>query len=359
MKNQEIVKGLKLIAEGFTALSQAFEDVVINVDLAKGTDKTVQTVVDTKTDEIVSQKDVTPEPKQEPKKGVEKKVEEQPKAEGLTRESLNALSYNEIKALAKENGVKAVGSKAVIIDNILATVGEVQEKALDEKVAEKEPEEIEEETTELEEDIEMIDETEEDEEEVAEEEEHSTLYDTVAKDLEDYTDEELADILSDVGLSPKGKRQALLAKIVQAIEEGVLEWEEESASEETEEVAEVIEDTEKVEEEEYDFVTEARKSACMKLEKEIRADFKAKKITNKEIVKFLKNFDEEFVSGGVESDLEDYIYVKFNLVDEDGELHELSDPYYIGETVCCCGQELSELEEDEFVCEICGESYTL
>ena len=45
-------------------------------------------------------------------------------------------------------------------------------------------------------------------------EEETTLYDQIVTDLEGYSDEELADILSSVGVSPKGKRQALLAKIV-------------------------------------------------------------------------------------------------------------------------------------------------
>lgn len=362
MNNQEISRGFKLLAEGFTVLSQAFSDkVVTGVDLATGEDKTVTTVVNTKTNEIIKEEVV--EPKKEAKKVVDTPKEEEttPKST-ITKEGLNALSYNEIKALAKEKGVKAVGSKASIIDNILEVLG----GTVQEEVAEDTTEQVKEieETSDVEETIEdeeVIEDEEDIEEEVEEENlEEDNLYESVVKDLEDYTDEELADILSDAGLSPKGKRQALLSKIVQAIEDGLIEWADEE-SEETEEVAEdeieEVEDT--TEEEEYDFVTEARKSACMELEKSIRKDFKAKKLSHKEIIKFLKNIDEEFVSGGVESDLEDYIYVQFNLVDEDGELHEMSDPYYIGETICCCGQQLSELEEDEFVCEICGESYTM
>ena len=363
MNNQEIARGLKLLADGFTVLSQAFsEKVVTGVDVANGTDKTVQTVVNTKTNEVVSQKEVKPEtPKKEevaPKEDTTSKAET-----GYTKESLNALSYNEIKAIAKENGVKAVGSKVAIIESILATVGEVQEEALDEAVKDTVVEDV---ADDIEDEIEEIEdeETENEDEEVEEENiDHKNLYESVVKDLEDYTDEELADILAEVGLSPKGKRQALLSKIVQAIEDGVLAWdEEESADEEysgEEQERALLEKEDDTTEEEYDFVTEARKSACMDLEKSIRKDFKTKKLSHKDIIKFLKGIDEEFVSGGAESDLEDYIYVQFNLVDEDGELHEMSDPYYIGESVCCCGQELSELEADEFVCEICGESYTM
>lgn len=360
MNNQEISRGLKLLAEGFTVLSQAFSEKVVTitgVDLAKGEDRVVETVVNTKTNEVVSQKEVK---KEEPKKEfAPTKKEESPKEEGiLTREDLNALSYNEVKALAKEKGVKAVGSKSTIIDNILAVTGEVEDE-------QPEPQD------EVIENEDVADETEDEvaDEEVEEEDlNESNLYETVAKDLEDYSDEELADILSDVGLSPKGKRQALVAKIVQAIEDGLIEWSDEE-SEESEESADEEVKKEETKKEintdyvddngEYDFVTEARKSACMELEKSIRKDFKAKKLSHKDIIKFLKGIDEEFVSGGAESDLEDYIYIQFNLVDEDGTLHEMSDPYYIGESVCCCGQELSQLEEDEFVCEICGESYTM
>ena len=349
MNNQEISRGLKLLAEGFTVLSQAFsEKVVTGVDLAKGEDRVVETVVNTKTNEIVSQKEV--------KKDVAPTKTEEPKEEGiLTREDLNALSYNEVKALAKEKGVKAVGSKSTIIDNILAVTGEVEDE-------QPEPQD------EVIENEDVADETEDEvaDENVEEEDlNESNLYETVAKDLEDYSDEELADILSDVGLSPKGKRQALIAKIVQAIEDGLIEWSDGESEESADEEEAVEETTKEINTDyvddngEYDFVTEARKTACMDLEKSIRNDFKAKKLSHKDIIKFLKGIDEEFVSGGAESDLEDYIYIQFNLVDEDGTLHEMSDPYYIGESVCCCGQELSQLEEDEFVCEICGESYTM
>lgn len=343
-RNQEIAKGLMTISEGFKMLSEAFllDQETETTSVSK--DKVVD-IVDKVTKEATKKVE---KPVEEPKK-VEKKEEAKEAKETnpkLDRDYLELLSYNEVKAIAKEVGVKAVGSKASIIDNILATQEPTQEVEEEVKagieVAEDEP------------DVDL----EEDDEEV--EEGEPSLYDEVVALVEDYTDEELADVLSSIGVSPKGKRQALLAKIVQAVEDGKLDLsddEEENEEDITEALTEDPQvDVEDVEEGEYDFVTEARRKACEELEKDLRKQFKTKKLTHKEIIKYLKEMFEDFVSNGAEEDLDLYIQSQFDLVDEDGELHDLSDPYYIGESAYCCGAPLSEVD-DEFVCEICGETY--
>lgn len=341
--NQELSKALATIGEGFTMLSKAVLTdikVVPNEPKVKSPEKTTEKKVEPKKEESK----VTPI-KEAPKKEVEETTEG-----GVTRESLEAMSYNEIKALAKENGAKAVGTKASIIDALLEILGEAEPEAEDTTETDVEDNE---------EDIEDVD-TESDDEE---EEEDTTFYDQVVADLEDYTDEELADILSDVGISPKGKRQALLAKIVQAIEDGKIEWEDNSEGEEAEtedsapEETEVEDTSNEEEAEEYDFVTEARKDACMELEKDLRKQFKTKKLTHKEILKALKEIDPEYVSEGVEADLDIYIETRFDLVDEDGDIHEEGEAYYIGDQAYCCGVALQEVD-GEFVCEVCGETYS-
>lgn len=351
-RNQEIAKGLMTISEGFKILSEALlnsEVQITGVDMASSegakTSVVTEKVVDLTKEAIKKAEKSTEAPKK-----VEKKEEAKETNSKIDRDYLELLSYNEVKAVAKEVGVKAVGSKASIIDNILATqepTEEVEEEVkADIDVAEDEP------------DVDL----EEDDEEV--EEEEPSLYDEVVALVEDYTDEELADVLSSIGVSPKGKRQALLAKIVQAVEDGKLDLsdDEEENEEDTTEAptedlqADVEEDVEDEEAEEYDFVTEARREACEELEKDLRKQFKTKKLTHKEIIKYLKEMFEDFVSNGAEEDLDLYIQSQFDLVDEDGELHDLSDPYYIGESAYCCGAPLSEVD-DEFVCEICGATY--
>lgn len=367
MRNQEIAKGLRLIAEGFTTLAVAFENVpvVTGVDMSSEEDKTVETVIDINSKKVVSQEVVEPikEEVTEIKEAeqIEMPLVEKPQApEVMTEEELNKLSYNDIKAMAKQLGVKAVGSKKSIIDNILS-LNAPQEPTEDVIVPE-------EETTEapivvdVEEDRgDLIDIEEEDDLEgvEAEPEDEQSLYDQVVADLEGYSDEELADILSDIGISPKGRRQALLAKIVQAIEDGKLEWAEDEEDSVTEEQPPV--DVEQVQEEktgEDDFEgTEARKQACWQEYDSIEADYNKGNLSHKDIIKFLKDYyNGRYVSKGEEQDLDEYIAIQCELIDDEGIKHELADPYYIGDDICCCGQVLKELQ-DGLLCEICGSEY--
>lgn len=357
MKSKEIAKALRLIAEGFTTLANAYEveePVITGVDMAKGEDTTVKTVVNPETKEVVSQEVVKPkEPKVEAPKVEEPKEEVIAEVEDITEASLNAMAYNDVKALAKKVGVKATGSKVNIIKNILATVDvkeETEETPNDEPVKDITPTE----EADVQED-EVLDEEEGIPVEELEEE-HQTFYDQVVADLEGYSDEELADILSDIGVSPKGKRQALLAKIVQAIEDGQLEWDEEDEeSEEPVKEAETQpEATEEVEEVEY---TKAKQTAMEEEADRLYALVDKGDLSHKEILKYLKEFfNGTYKSVGVEGDVDEYVAIQCDLIDDEGVKHDLADPYYVGDDVCCCGQKLKEVKDD-YYCEICGTTY--
>lgn len=364
MRNQEIAKGLRLIAEGFTTLAVAYENapVVTGVDMASE-DKTVKSTIDTTTGKVVKQEVVEPVKETEEVKEttpVEVKEEAEVTTSFPTEEELNALSYNDLKAKAKEMGVKAVGSKKVIIENILAlnNTEEVKEEAPTEAEMDKAIEEAEIPTEDRGEEIE-IDMEDDDQDEDALPEGETTLYDQVVADLEGYSDEELADILSEVGVSPKGRRQALLAKIVQAIEDGKLEWEEES--EESEEATEPSKDVEPQDDQEVDedgFVgTEARKQASYEECDKIEEDIERGNISMKEIIKFLKEYHNgKYVSQGEDADVEEYMAIQCDLIDDEGTKHDLADPYYVGDDIYCCGAILKELNEDLY-CEHCGTTY--
>lgn len=362
MRNQEIAKGLRLIAEGFTTLAVAYENapVVTGVDMASE-DKTVKSTIDTTTGKVVKQEVVEPVKETEEVKEttpVEVKEEAEVTTSFPTEEELNALSYNDLKAKAKEMGVKAVGSKKVIIENILAlnNTEEVKEEAPTEAEMDKAIEEAEIPTEDRGEEIE-IDMEDDDQDEDALPEGETTLYDQVVADLEGYSDEELADILSEVGVSPKGRRQALLAKIVQAIEDGKLEWEEE----ESEEATEPSKDVEPQDDQEVDedgFVgTEARKQASYEECDKIEEDIERGNISMKEIIKFLKEYHNgKYVSQGEDADVEEYMAIQCDLIDDEGTKHDLADPYYVGDDIYCCGAILKELNEDLY-CEHCGTTY--
>ena len=358
MRNQEIAKGLRLIAEGFTTLAVAYENapVVLGVDMTSGEDKTVKSTINTTTNEVFKQEVVEPVKEAEEVKEitpVEVKEEAEVTTSFPTEEELNALSYNDLKAKAKEMGVKAVGSKKAIIENILAlnNVEEVKE----------EPTEAEIPTEDRGEEVDM---EADDQDEDALPEGEPTLYDQVVADLEGYSDEELADILSEVGVSPKGRRQALLAKIVQAIEDGKLEWEDESeqttedAPQEATEPSKDVEPQDDQEVDEDDFVgTEARKQACYEECDKIEEDIERGNISMKEIIKFLKEYHNgKYVSQGEDADVEEYMAIQCDLIDDEGNKHDLADPYYVGDDIYCCGAILKDLNEDLY-CEHCGTTY--
>lgn len=319
MNNKKIREALKMIGEGFNLLADSldtvqFESEPVEVKVERPTTKEVEAPV--------------------------KKVEEE--SNTVTFEELDALTYNDIKTKAKEFGVKAVGSKATIIENILATLGtsEPTQKPVAEPVK---PTKVEEPV----EDVEEVDEVEE------EEDEAESLYDQVVRELSDYDDEELADILSDVGISPKGKRQALLSKIVQAIEEGKLEWGDE------EDNVEMVDsdDTQDL----YEFKgSDTRRAVCEKINEQLEQDIEDGELTHKQVLKFLqKYYNGTWESVDQDSDFDEYISIQIDLVDDEGEVHPLKEAYYIADDVYCCASQLKDVDGGELFCAFCGQTYTI
>lgn len=336
MRNKEMAKAFRLLAEGFSTLANAYEieEVVTDTTVVEPVKEEVAPQVEeTTTNEVVNEESQVIETKEEVKE-----------ENTYTYDNLESMTYNEIKALAKELGVKAIGTKKIIIESILAHLGSEPTPTKDEPVevaTDVDIQEIEESTDE---EVEVVENEVDEDEEV--EAEDTTFYDQIVADLEGYSDEELADILSSVGISPKGKRQALLAKIVQAIEEGVLEWEEDEEA--TEEPKEEVQDT-----------TNARRVARRKEEERITLAIEKGELSHKEIIKYLKDFNNgRYVSQGLDGDVEEYICIQCDLIDDEGHKHELADPYYVGDDVFCCGQQLQEVDNDLY-CEVCGTTYTV
>lgn len=342
MNKKKINEALRMIGEGFIALSEAY-----------GVEDT--TVAEVK-EVVTSKEEILPT--------VEEVVENTPTMS--QKEVLEAMTYLELKSKAKELGLKAIGSKKAIMESILelnSTEEKVDEEPVEEVVEESQPETEEIEISE-EEDIEVEDEEEDIEfdEEVTEEEineiDTHTLYDQVVADLEEYTNEELADILSEIGISPKGKRQALLAKIVQAIEEGKLEWEDEESEEET--PTEAVQEPEEVEEEESEVTfigSTTRLTVIQDYIEKLESDFEEGDINDKTILKFLKSYyNDKYTSCGRQADFEEYARIQCELVDDEGELHSLEEPYFVADEVYCCGEILKEVDNDLY-CEHCGTTY--
>lgn len=195
-----ILKGLDLIRE---AVISEMETEVVSVETVKN-----------KIEEVKNDVEPTPEVEEEAVVEVETNTE---------AEDLNSKTLKELKDLAKELGVSTKGSKSTIIGRILEAqdnVEEVVEESEENILTEEEVEEFEEAT------------------ETGEE-------NPLEAQLNEMSVEELADILAEVGISTKGKKQSLIAKVLKAVEEGKIELaDEEDADEEEEVVEETVEEVE-------------------------------------------------------------------------------------------------------------------
>lgn len=298
--------------------------------------------------------------------------------------SLESLSIAELRKMAKELGLDTKGKKVDIIARIEALnepVEENVEEVVEEVIETPEVEEVEVDDVEDEVLIEDEDEDEDDaeeeyEEEEADEEEEPSDLELLKAELEDYSLEELKEVLESVELSTKGKKQALISRIIQAVEDGIIAYGDEEEEIEVEddldelvtdedeiEVEEVTDEEESDEEEDYEDEEEeeeltVREQAQAEIEERILEDYENGDLTDKQITKFLNEYSNgTFKTVNKKRSLNKYIEIMTELVDEDGDVVELGEPYYVGDDVAfCCGAELKEVDGD-FYCEICGNEY--
>lgn len=238
--------------------------------------------------------------------------------EGKDAVDLEGMSYNDLKKLAKELNLSAKGTKSELVDRIKEAQGilVVDEEAEDEEV-------------EIEEPVEEVEEV--------EEELETSLHDKVASDLEDYTDEELKDILESIDKPTKGKRQTLIALIVQAIEDGELDFgdeEEEEVEEdndetndEVDEVSDETEDEEELDLEDIlsDLDRDQIKAICRKLDIKVM-----KKDTAETLATKVMEYEDENSLLDVLIDL-GYVSLEDETEDEEeDEVEEIQEPNFIG-----------------------------
>lgn len=297
--------------------------------------------------------------------------------------SLESLSIAELRKMAKELGLDTKGKKVDIIARIEALnepVEEVVEEVIETpEVEEVEVDDVEDEVLiedEDEDDAEEEYEEEDDEEEADEDDEEPSDLELLKAELEDYSLEELKEVLESVELSTKGKKQALISRIIQAVEDGIIAYGDDEEEIEVEddldelvtdedeiEVEEVTDEEESDDEEDYEDEEEeeeltVREQAQAEIEERILEDYENGDLTDKQITKFLNEYSNgTFKTVNKKRSLNKYIEIMTELVDEDGDVVELGEPYYVGDDVAfCCGAELKEVDGD-FYCEICGNEY--
>ena len=264
-------------------------------------------------------------------------------------EFLESLETDEVKEIAEQAGIK-VGKKVVkakLIEELVKDLDKLVEALEALGYYDEEDEgEGEDETVEAPEEVE--------EETGDEEDERIKIVEEYG--LEEYTVEELADICAEYELSTKGKKQALIDRIVKGIMDGTIELEDEPEEEAQEEEKAPLKKVA-----EYDNPQRAKKEA--EVEADIRDKYKKGKLKDNEIKKFLDKYNEgdpecAGCKGCSKEDMLDcYIDIHKALVDDDGDLNEFEEPYVRDGEYFCCGRELKELENGNLYCQVCGTEY--
>lgn len=274
--NKDVRKALELIVSELSNGELVLTDVV-------------KEAKDEVAEKRASKKDKKVEPKEEVKEDDTVETAE------YSMEELKAMTQAELKALAKELGVSVRGSKSAILGRIL--------EKLD--------------VTEVEEEETPVEEVEEPVEELPTEEVEPI--DAIQDALEDLELEDLADLCEQAELSTKGKKQALIARLMTAHNAGEIDltdfFEEEDITEEVEE--EIEEDA--VDEMQIEEILEAQdlktvKAIAKKLKIKVALKDKKPAIIEKigqcnaeDVIEVLNNMglieptdDEEEASEGVE-----------------------------------------------------------
>ena len=328
-------------------------------------------------------------PKSAPKK-VEKATSAKKSVSATTKyteEDLEDMSYNDLKKLCKELGIPAIGSRAEIVEKILSgDTSETEDEEVEEAPAPKKTRgktATASKKAPAKEEVIEEDDDDEDEEDSDEESEETTL-DLVKEATEDMSDEDIANLLVENGISAKGKRQALIDKLVKAIDEGIISFEDDededneepeeeekpakkssakSKKEEEPEEDEEIEEDEEVEENpDVLKFSKKRKAAFDKRKKELIAARKSGKLKDKAI----KNYVSNYYNGEV--DLEDlsaeelfdhYLELISLTIDDDGEIYDSEECYSINDNVYCCGHPCEYDESTgEYTCSVCESVYS-
>lgn len=264
----------------------------------------------------------------------------------ISEVDLGSMKLKELREYAEELGINSKGKRAELEERIQEFLNseEPEEEDLDEEVEDDDVEEFEE-----------SDESDEDEDSEEDESEEDEKYAQVKEYVENASDEEIKDTLKELGLSTKGKREALIEKLYQAVKDGLFEFAEDD------EDAEGTEDVEDVEESEelLDDMTPERAEGVEELQEKVYADFESGDLTRKDMTTYLKQVGVAVTEKVDDEDvLEMYINKLALLVDDEGEFHEEGeDPYTINGVPYCCGAKLEVLEDGGYKCNVCGAEY--
>ena len=258
----------------------------------------------------------------------------------MSEETLKGMGYADLKALAKNVGVSAKGTKSQLLKVLIEYFKNMDEETPAEVPADEEVPPQEEVPAEVETD------------EATEGEDTRAVVLRMIEENE-MSDDDIREVLKDAGLSDKGKHEALIDKLVSAIDDGIIQLEDEEDDEPA--PAEV-----EAEEEESDepAITPERAKGIEKLMEEVDEQFKDGSLTASDIREFLDQFGDVTIPKKASADklLELYKENVSMLVDDEGNVCE-EGAYFINNVPYCCGRPLNVADDNTATCPVCGETY--
>ena len=235
------------------------------------------------------------------------------------------MTVAELRAVLKNKGLRPQKTKEDMISAI---------RELDEKSNEPEPEY----------------EGEEEEEEV-----------TLSFDPEKLDEVELKGLCTILGISTRGKKQALLTRIYTVEESEVedayqelLETAVADTNEEEEEVSPKV--SKKTVALKRETMTKERAKVLEELPEILEQEIKDDSISLEEISEILESLDRTEKDDTEEDLKEKYIGFMIDLTDDEGVTHDLEDPYFVNDSLRCCGVEVP-VKKGDGVCPVCETHY--
>ena len=253
----------------------------------------------------------------------------------MSEETLKGMGYADLKALAKNVGVSAKGTKSQLLKVLIEYFKNMDEETPSEVPAQEEvPAEVE-------------------TDEATEGEDTRAVVLRMIEENE-MSDDDIREVLRDAGLSDKGKHEALIDKLVSAIDDGIIQLEDE----EDDEPAPAEVEAEEEEESNEPAITSERAKGIEKLMEEVDEQFKDGSLTAEDIREFLDQFGDVTVPKKASADklLELYKENVSMLVDDEGNVCE-EGAYFINGIPYCCGRPLNVADDNTATCSVCGETY--
>ena len=253
----------------------------------------------------------------------------------MSEETLKGMSYADLKALAKNVGVSAKGTKSQLLKVLIEYFKNMDEETPAEVPPQEEAPAV------------------EAEEEVADGEDTRAVVLRMIEENE-MSDDDIREVLKDAGLSDKGKHEALIDKLVSAIDDGIIQLEDE----EDDEPAPAEVEAEEEEESDEPAITPERAKGIEKLMEEVDEQFKDGSLTAEDIREFLDQFGDVTIPKKASADklLELYKENVSMLVDDEGNVCE-EGAYFINNVPYCCGRPLNVADDNTATCSVCGETY--